>query len=159
MKIPLRTITIVLIAATAALAAKPLNWQAGRVLDTQRNRYYAGTIDSGNASGSATTTDSATTTGSVWSSHSSTAVYRVFETFIIEGEDYAYVATERLRWRWSHSANLAVNGQVKYAVDGRKLIVIDDDGKPHEMEIVKRIILKPKDRASEPAAATRGETP
>jgi hypothetical protein len=33
---------------------------------------------------------------------------------------------------------------VKYAVDGRKLVVIDDDGKQHEMEIVKRI-LKPKD--------------
>ena len=33
---------------------------------------------------------------------------------------------------------------MKYAVDGRKLVVIDDDGKQHEMEIVKRI-LKPKD--------------
>jgi hypothetical protein len=146
---PLRTLMIILIAATSILAAKPLNWQTGKVLDTQRNRYYASTGDSGNTSGSATTTDSATTAGSVWSSHSSTAVYRVFETFVIEGEDYAYVANERLRWRWSHSANLAANGPVKYAVDGHKLIVIDDDGKQHEMEIVKRI-LKPKDAANQP---------
>jgi hypothetical protein len=69
---------------------------------------------------------------------------------VIEGDNYAYVASERLRWRWSHPANLAVNGPVKYAVDGRKLIVIDDDGKQHEMEIVKRILRT--DRTSGPNA-------
>jgi hypothetical protein len=37
-----------------------------------------------------------------------------------------------------------VNGPVKYAVDGRKLVVTDDDGKQHEMEITKRI-LRPKE--------------
>ena len=144
----LRTLAIVLIAATALIAAKPLHWQTGKVLDTQRNRYFAGTVDSGTASGTATTTGVATgtvtTTGSVWSQQSSTALYRVYETFVVEGEDYVYVASERMRWRWSHPANLAVNGPVKYAVDGRKLIVIDDDGKQHEMEIVKRILSQVK---------------
>jgi hypothetical protein len=155
MKIPLRTITIVLIAATAAMAAKPLNWQTGKVLDTERNRYFAGTIASSSSSGSATTTGTttangdmttgtATTNGTAWGTHSSTAVYRVYETLVIEGEDYVYVANERLRWRWSHSANLAVNGPVKYAVVGRKLIVIDDDGKEHTMEIIKRILRQGK---------------
>jgi hypothetical protein len=142
---------VVLVATSIAICAKPLQWQMGKVLDTQRNSYFAGTVGSGTASGSTTTTGTATatggmasgtatSTGSAWSTQSSTAVYRVFETFVIEGEDYAYVASERLRWRWSHPANLAVNGQVKYAIDGRKLIVIDDDGKQHEMEIVKRIL-------------------
>lgn len=37
---------------------------------------------------------------------SQTAVYRVYETFIIEGETYAYVSQERLRWKWSKPANL-----------------------------------------------------
>ena len=156
MKTPLRTLAIVLLAVTCTLAAKkPLDWQSGTVLDTERNRYFAGTIGSSSSSGSTTTTGAATTNGDVttgtattngtaWGTHSSTAVYRVFETFVIEGENYVYVANERLHWRWSHSANLAVNGAVKYAVDGRKPVVIDDDGKQHEMEITKRI-LKQKD--------------
>ena len=147
---PCKSSIVLLAVAGIAFCATPLQWQAGKVLDTQRNSYFAGTVDSGTTSGSAITTGSATTsggtatgsatsTGSAWSIHSSTAVYRVFETFVIEGEDYAYVASERLRWRWSHPANLAVNGPVKYAVDGRKLIVIDE-GKQHEMEILKRIL-------------------
>jgi len=70
-------------------------------------------------------------------------VYRVYETFIIEGETYAYVAQERLRWKWSKPANLTVNGPVKYAVEKRKLYVIDEDGKEHEMEIIKRVLKQP----------------
>lgn len=77
-------------------------------------------------------------------STSQTAIYRVYETFIIEGETYTYVAQERLRWRWSKPANLTVNGPVRYAVEKRKLYVIDDDGKEHEMEVVKRILRQPK---------------
>ena len=40
-----------------------------------------------------------------------------------------------------------VNGPVKYAIEKRKLYVIDDDGKEHEMEIVKRTL-----KTSEPAS-------
>ena len=70
-------------------------------------------------------------------------MYRVYETFIIEGETYAYVAQERLRWKWSKPANLTVNGPVKYAVEKRKLYVIDEDRKEHEMEIIKRVLKQP----------------
>jgi hypothetical protein len=118
---PLAFLTILLLLASAAIAKKPLQWKTGKVLDTQRNRYFAGSVVYGAGR---------------------SAVYRVFGTFVIEGEDYAYEASERVPWH--RFANLTVNGPVKYAVDGRKLIVIDDDGKQHAMEIVKRI-LKPKD--------------
>jgi len=50
-----------------------------------------------------------------------------------------YVTSERLRWRWSKSAHVAVNGEVKYYVDGRKLHIEDDDGKEHTVEILKEI--------------------
>ena len=76
---------------------------------------------------------------------SQTAVYRVYETFFIEGDTYAYLAQERLRWKWSKPANLTVNGPVKYAVEKRNLFVIDEDGKEHEMEIVKKILRQPAD--------------
>jgi hypothetical protein len=62
---------------------------------------------------------------------------------VIEGDKYVYLAQERLRWRWSKVANVTVNGSVKYAVEKRKLYVMDEDGKEHEMEIVKKTLRLP----------------
>ncbi len=50
-------------------------------------------------------------------SYSQADVYRVYQTFLIEGETHAYLAEERLRWRWSKTANLTVNGPVRFAVE------------------------------------------
>ena len=73
-------------------------------------------------------------------------------TFSIEGDSYAYLAQERLRLRWSKPANLTVNGPVKYAAEKRKLFVVDEDGKEHEMEIVKKVATTQR-----PAEALKGE--
>ena len=54
-------------------------------------------------------------------------------------------AQERLKWRWSKPANLTVNGPVKYAVEKRKLFVMDEDGREHEMEIVKKTLRQSAD--------------
>ena len=71
-------------------------------------------------------------------------MYRTYQTFLIEGETHAYLAQERLRWRWSKPANLTVNGPVKFAVEKRKLFVVDEAGKEHEMEIIKRVLRLPE---------------
>jgi len=114
-------------------ADKVRDWQTGRLLDSERNRYFAGTV------GSATTgiqyPNLPTTTNT-----SQNASYRVYETFVIEGDQYVYQAQERLHWKWSKPANLTVNGPVKYTVEKQKLFVLDEDGKQHEMEIVKKIL-------------------
>jgi len=123
-------------------AEKPRNWQTGKVLDAERSRYFAGTVGSSNTTGNVDVTgDSGTYRGQT--SGSQTAVYRVYETFVIEGDQYVYLAQERLRWRWSKAANLTVNGPVKYAVEKRKLFVVDEDGKEHEMEIIKKNLRLP----------------
>jgi hypothetical protein len=120
---------------TAADKIKNRDWQTGKVLDSQRNRYFAGTV------GDANTTIPNEATGLPKTTYSSqTAVYRTYETFLIEGDKYAYVAQERLHWKWSKPANLTVNGPVKYAVEKQTLFVIDEDGKEHEMEIVKKTL-------------------
>jgi hypothetical protein len=62
-KHPCKSIIVLLAVAGVAFCAKPLQWQTGKVLDTQRNSYFAGTVGSGTTSGSATTTGSATATG------------------------------------------------------------------------------------------------
>lgn len=145
MKPPLFTLILLLlvVATTAIGAQKQRDWQKGTVLDSQRSSYFAGTVGSANTTGTAQANGGyGTYQGNTTSSQA--AVYRTYETFLIEGDTYAYMAQERLRWKWSKPANLTVNGPVKFAVQKRKLFVVDDDGKEHEMEIVKRILKQPK---------------
>ncbi|MFZ0396009.1 MAG: PEGA domain-containing protein [Terracidiphilus sp.] len=84
-------------------------------------------------------------------SGSSIAVYRVYDNLVIEGDDSVYVTSERLRWRWSKAAHVAVNGTIRYYVDGRKLHVLDEDSKEHTIEILKEIRETPS--AQVPAGA------
>src|ERR1035437_10880253 len=130
----------------ANAAEKQRDWQTGKVLDSQRSRYFAGTVGNANTTGTAQANGNyGTYQGNT--NTSQTAVYRVYETFLIEGETHAYLAQERLRWRWSKPANLTVNGPVKFAIEKRKLFVIDEDGKEHEMEIVKKVLKLPSDQS------------
>jgi hypothetical protein len=131
---------LLLLVTPLATAEKQRDWRNGTVLDSSRSRYFAGTIGNSNTSGSVN--DSGSFNGSTTSSE--TAVYRVYQNFVIEGDQYAYLAQEHLHWRWSKPADLTVNGKVKYAVDKRKLYVIDDEGKEHEMEIVKKVLRTPE---------------
>jgi hypothetical protein len=135
--VALYRLLIFLAFSTLALAGpKERAWQSGKVLDSQRQRYFAGTVGNSNTTG--TVDSSGNYHGN--SSGGETAVYRVVEDFVIEGEQYVYLAQEHLRWRWSKAANVTVNGPVKYAVEKRKLYVMDEDGKEHEMEIVKKTL-------------------
>jgi hypothetical protein len=132
-----RVLVLALVLGHSALAAeKQRDWQTGKVLDTNRQRYFAGTIGNSNTNGVADS--SGNYHGN--SSGSETAVYRVYESFVVEGGQYVYLAQERLKWRWSKPANVTVNGPVKYAIEKRKLFVMDEDNKEHEMEIVKKTI-------------------
>jgi hypothetical protein len=135
-----RLLLLALILVMPLVAGKQRDWQTGKVLDSQRQRYFAGTVGSGSTNG---TVDGDSGTFRGQTDNSSTAVYRVFETFVIQGDKYVYLAQERLRWRWSKAANVTVNGPVKYAVEKRKLCVLDEDGKEHEMEIVKKTLRLP----------------
>jgi hypothetical protein len=128
-----------LMSLVAFSAEKVRNWQTVKVVDTERSRYFAGTVGSGNTTGTAQSNGNYGTYQGQTNT-SQTAVYRVYQTFAIEGDTRVYMAQERLRWKWSKPANLTVNAPVKFAVEKRKLFVIDDDGKEHEMEILKQVL-------------------
>jgi hypothetical protein len=51
-----------------------------------------------------------------------------------------YFTEQRMRFKWSKGAQVTVNEEVKYFVDGRKLHVMDDSGKERTIKIVKQII-------------------
>ncbi len=146
-------VVVLLLGMSVSAIAKDKNitWNTGKVLDTQRNRYFAGTLSSHNESGNiqangtsntygSMTNTSATGTYSGSSYGSNTAVYRVFEDYVIDGGSEVFLVEERLRFRWSHPANLTVNGPVKFYVKGRKLHILDDDGKEHTTEIMRKTL-------------------
>ena len=151
---------VLILATGSAIQAKKSDpqWSIGKILDENRARYFAGmlndsssnTTESGTLSGTAYSTslgDSTNTqinggysgTRRTSSSGTSIPIYRVYDNLVIEGSDSVYITSERIRWRWSKGAHVAVNGTIKYYVDGRKLHVLDDDNREHTMEIVKEI--------------------
>jgi hypothetical protein len=166
---------VLVVAACTGAAAKNTDhrWLAGKVLDANRARYFAGmlnnssshTTENGDLSATANSTsygDSTNTqidgsysgTRNTSSSGSSVPMYRVYDNLVIEGTDTVYVTSERLRWRWSKGAHVAVNGSVQYYVDGRKLHVLDEDNKEHTIEILKEIRKIPPPPESAAAART-----
>ncbi len=133
-------VTLLLTLGLATAGEKAREWQTGKVLDSDRASYYAGTVGSSNTTGNAQVYSSGNGSYEGTTTTSHRAVYRVYETFVIEGDTRTYVGEQRLRWRWSKPAILTVNGPVKFAVEKRKLFVIDDEGKECEMAIVKQIL-------------------
>ncbi len=125
---------IVLIAASG-LAEKKRDWQTGTVLDSDRARNYAGSVATGSASGSAYGDQVYGNTSST-----SVAIYKTYQTYVIESGKFVYVANERLRWKWSKPANLTVNGPVRFAIEKNKIYILGEDEKEHEAEIVKKIL-------------------
>jgi hypothetical protein len=152
------TLLLVIVATSVEGKKTEHQWLEGKVLDENRARYFAGmvnnsssqTTENGSLSGNANSTSIGDTTNTQMSgsysgtrttstSGTSTPIYRVYDNLMIEGVDTVYVTSERLRWRWSKSAHVAVNEPVKYYAEGRKLHILDDDGKEHSVEIVKEI--------------------
>jgi hypothetical protein len=134
-------------------ASKEHSWQTGITLDTGHNRYFTGIIHDSSTSGTVNASGTSMTSGNSTYSHangtysdstssSDTAMYRVYENYVIDSGTMVYLAEERLTWRWSKPALLTVNGPVKFYTGGRKIHILDEAGKEHEATIMKQI-LKP----------------
>lgn len=105
-----------------AFAGKARDWQTGTVLDPHHSPYFT-----------------ASTNDPPYGGAADVPLMKVYEPFLIEGETTAYFGREGLRWQWKKPANLKLGGPVKFAVAGRKMFVIDDNGKEHRMAITKQI--------------------
>jgi hypothetical protein len=146
------------VSSIAIAKQKDHQWSVGKVLDENHARYFAGmlndsssnTTENGTWNGNANSTSIGNSTNTQANGGysgtrntstygSSIPIYRVYDNLVIEGDESVYITSERLRWRWSKGTHVAVNGTVKYYVDGRKLYVLDDDNKEHTIEIVKEI--------------------
>ena len=77
---------------------------------------------------------------------SQTAMNRVYVRFRIEAELYLYLAQKRLKRRWSKPATVRVSAPVNFAVVDDELFMLNENGKKHEMEIVKKVLRKPVEK-------------
>src|SRR2546421_10106228 len=109
-------------------------WQTGTVLDMESQRFttYGGTTTQGRVDDNGNV--SATTAQSTWNHKR--------EMLAIEGNEYIYVVSHVLSWRWSKEVKLVVGGTVEYAIDGDELIVLDNKGREFKMHIDKTILKK-----------------
>ena len=105
------------------LNAKDRNWEPGKVIDQEVTTRYAGQAGPGHPT------------------------HIVTQTVVIAGDDYSaplgrfyqeYIAQRQLHVR-SQTAALIVNTPVKFAVEKRKLYLVDDDGNKYGFDIVKQV--------------------
>jgi hypothetical protein len=105
-------VTFALVLAVPALAQDKPNprreWQDGTWGDTERVSQYVGSVAN----------STATTTGTTTSAYGSAIpINRVSQLFMIETSDRWYVASQRLKWRWSKPVPMTVNAPSRFAVD------------------------------------------
>jgi hypothetical protein len=112
-------------------------WQSGKLLDTEQQKVKEGSTTTYNTDGQAKNKSNNKTDYSQNTTATTTDNIDTYEVYTIEGPDKTYIAREKLLFPWSKPANVTVGGDVQYAVEGRKLYILDEDKKEHKASIVK----------------------
>lgn len=134
-------ITIFLGSTMAFGAAR--HWQSGKVLDTEQQKVKEGSTTTYN-----TDSEAKRKHGRTNYSENTTATTNdnidTYEVYTIQGPEKTYIAREKLLFPWSKPANVTVGGEVKYAIEGRRLFILDEDRKEHKASIVKTSMSHPE---------------
>jgi hypothetical protein len=129
-------LTAVLVSITAAFGATR-EWQSGKLLDTEQQKVKEGSTTTYNTDAQAKSKSNGKTDYSQTTTANTTENIDTYEVYTIQGPDKTYIAREKLLFPWSKPANVTVGADVKFAIDGRKLYILDDDQKEHKASIVK----------------------
>ena len=126
----------VLVSVTAAFGAAR-QWQTGKLIDTEQQKVKEGSTTTYNTDAQAKTKSNGKTDYSQTTTANTTDNIDTYEVYTIQGPDKTYIAREKLLFPWSKPANVTVGAEVKFAIDGRKLYILDEDEKEHKASIVK----------------------
>ena len=139
----IRVLIMILIGGTVMFGATR-QWQSGKLLDTEQQKVKEGSTTTYNTDGQAKSKSNGKTDYSQTTTATTTDDVDTYEVYTIEGPDKTYIAREKLLFPWSKPANVTVGAEVKYAIDGRKLYILDDDQKEHKASIVKTTLNQAK---------------
>jgi len=112
-------------------------WQSGKLVDSEQQKVTEGSTTTYNTDGQAKSKSNGKTDYSQTTTATTTDNVDTYEVYTIQGPDKTYIAREKLNFPWSKPANVTVGAQVEFAVEGRKLYILDDDQKEHRASIVK----------------------
>jgi hypothetical protein len=108
------------------------SWHTGKLMDTEKQEVPIGSTTTYN-------TDAQAKNGKY--SQNSTAHTTdntdTYQVFTIETPTKTYIVREKLNFPWSKPANISLGENVKFTVQGNRLIILDDDQKQHKTSIVK----------------------
>jgi len=139
----IRVLIMILIGGTVMFGATR-QWQSGKLVDTEQQKVKEGSTTTYNTDGQAKSKSNGKTDYSQTTTATTTDDVDTYEVYTIEGPDKTYIAREKLLFPWSKPANVTVGAEVKYAIDGRKLYILDDDQKEHKASIVKTTLNQAK---------------
>jgi hypothetical protein len=129
---------IIALAALGMAGSKERDWQGGRLLDSERNHYFEPT---GHQAG---TNDSEKNEGFDNQNQGSAFGSGIVDTYVVETDECVYLVS-RTRLKITKAPALLRYRPVKFAVEKKKLWLIDADGKEVETKIVKTLQKKPAD--------------
>ncbi len=126
---------VILLASTMAFAATR-QWQSGKLLDAEQQKVTDGSTTHYNTDAQRNNkngkTDYSRNTTATTTDNTDT-----YEVYTIQGPEKTYIAREKLLFPWSKPANVTVGAELRYAIEGRRLIILDEDQKEHKASIVK----------------------
>jgi hypothetical protein len=139
-----RAALLIAILATSAWA-KDRIWQDGSLLDTRSNKYFRSietSSDADRAQSSRMFTDAQTVVTNT-----------IYDRYVVESADAAYLV-ERGRFKSAKPSLLRPNLSIKFAIDKKKIWLLDEEGRELETTILKRVdkdIARPSVTAGLPA--------
>jgi hypothetical protein len=119
-------------------------WQSGKLLDTEQQKIKEGSTTTYNTDGQAKSKSNGKTDYSQTTTATTTDDVDTYEVYTIQGSDKTYIAREKLLFPWSKPANVTVGAEVKFAIEGRKLYILDESQKEHKASIVKTTLNEAK---------------
>src|SRR5436190_22517365 len=134
------------IAMLATLAwAKDRLWQDGSLLDTHSNKYFSSAETSGDAD--------RLLSSRMFSDAQTVQTITVYDRYVVESGDAVYLV-ERARLKSAKPSLLRPNLSIKFAMDKKKIWLLDEEGREMETTILKRIdkdVARPSITAALPA--------
>lgn len=129
----------------ASAGAKDRIWQDGSLLDTRSNKYFPSIDSSGDLD--------RPVSSRMFTDAQSVQTNTVYDRYVVESGDAVYLV-ERGRFKSSKPSLLRPYLSIKFAIDKKKIWLLDEEGRELETTILKHIdkeVARPSVTASLPA--------
>jgi len=125
--------------------AKDRIWQDGSLLDTRGNKYFPSIDSSGDANRASSS--------QMFTNAQTVQTNTVYDRYVVESGDAVYLV-ERGRFKSSKPSLLRPYLSIKFAVDKKRIWLLDEEGRELETTILKQVdknVARPSLTASLPA--------